>query len=114
MRGVAQSGNVGWGMLAAGEEEIQKFRPKQVRRRRGWAVVERRLLEVSDRLLIRNAHDLLQFLPKDLPDPFDTSELAKALGKPRRFAQKAAYCLRKSGVIAMVGKQGKSLLYSRS
>ena len=101
-------------ILSTREEEIQMFRPKQARRRRGWTVVERRLLEVSDRLLIRNAHDLLQFLPKDLPDPFHTGELAKALGKPRRFAQKAAYCLRKSGAIAMVGKRGNTLVYSRS
>ena len=43
-----------------------------------------------------------------------TAQLASALGRPRQLAQKAAYCLRESGVIHQVGKSGNALRYSRS
>ncbi len=103
-------------IVATHEEEVRRFQGRRGRgrRRRGWVTVERRLLEVVDRMLVRDAGDLLQLLPEQLPDPFDTAQLASALGRPRQLAQKAAYCLRESGVIHQVGKSGNALRYSRS
>lgn len=96
------------------EEEVRRFRGgRHAWRRRGWVVVERRLLEITGRLLLRDASDLLQFLSADLPERFDTAQLATALGRPRSFAQKAAYCLRESGAVYRVGKVGNALVYQR-
>jgi hypothetical protein len=74
---------------------------------------ERRLLSVLERFLFDAPSDLWQLIPPTLPDPFETSHLALALGHPRWFAQKIAYCLRQSGVITAIGKKGNSLVYSR-
>ncbi len=43
--------------------------------------------------------------------PFDTAQLANAMGIQRRFAQKVTYCLRHMQAIEIVGKQGNALLY---
>jgi hypothetical protein len=98
-------------------EEVRRPRRRvgrgRARRRRDWTVVEQRLLGVSERRLVRDTADLLDLLPPDLPDPFGTTELASALGKPRWLAQKAAYCLRESGAVYQVGKKGNALVYSR-
>jgi hypothetical protein len=75
--------------------------------------VERRLLSVLERFPFDAPSDLWQLIPPTLPDPFETSHLALALGHPRWFAQKTAYCLRQSGVITAIGKKGNSLVYSR-
>ena len=103
-------------VVATHEEEVRRFQGRRGRgrRRRGWVTVERRLLDVVDRMLVREARDLLQLLPPDLADPFDTAQLASALGKPRWLAQKAAYCLRESGALQQVGKHGNLLLYARA
>ena len=100
-------------ILATREEEVRRFDGRRGRSRGGWVVVERRLIEIADRRLIREARDLLELLPSDLPDPFQTAELAAALSRPRWLAQKAAYCLRESGAVTQVGKAGNALLYSR-
>ena len=66
-----------------------------------------------ERFLFDAPSDLWQLIPPTLPDPFETSHLALALGHPRWFAQKIAYCLRQSGEITAIGKTGNSLVYSR-
>ncbi len=98
--------------VAIREEELR--RPGRRRRRPGWVVVERRLLEIVDRMRVRSPDDLLSLLPPELPDPFRTSDLASSLGRPRALAQKVAYCLRKCGAIRAIGKDRNGVLYSRS
>lgn len=100
-------------LVATREEELRRFDPRRRRRRGGWVVVERRLLEVVERRLVRSPRDLAALLPADLPEPFRTSDLAEALGRPRDLAQKAAYCLRRCDGIAQVGKDGNALVYAR-
>ena len=82
------------------EEEYRKQTPNRSWRRKGWAVVERRLIEVNDTLLLECPEDLLDLLPTDLPEPFTTADLATQLCRPRRTAQQMAYCLRVSGAIS--------------
>ena len=53
-------------------------------------------------------------MPPALVEPFTTSELAAAIARPRRLAQRMAYCLREMGVIEAVGKQGNAILYARN
>ena len=57
---------------------------------------------------------MAELLPAALVESFTTSDLAAAIGRPRRLAQRMAYCLREMGVIEAVGKQGNAILYTRN
>lgn len=96
------------------EEEVRRRDRRRGRRRGGWVVVERRLVEVVDRLRLSAPDDLAVFLPDELPDPFRTSDLSSTLRRPRYVAQRAAYCMRKCGLIEAVGKERNTILYRRA
>ena len=93
------------------EEEYRRHTPGRSWRRKGWTVVERRLIEVVDTLLLRNTDELAGLLPDDLAETFTTADLAEKLGRPRRTAQQMAYCLRRVGAIVAVGKRGNAVVY---
>ena len=93
------------------EDELRRHEVGRCWRRRGWVVVERRLLRVMDRVLFASSADLRRLLPADLPERFTTSELAEHTGRPRRIAQQLAYCLRAVGVIEPVDRQGRTVVY---
>lgn len=93
------------------EEEYRRHTPGQAWRRRGWTVIERRLIEVVDSLLLENPEDLTELLPHGLPETFTTADLADGLGRSRRAAQQMAYCLRKVEVIVAVGKSNNAVVY---
>jgi hypothetical protein len=101
-------------VLLTQEEEIRRHDPTRAWRRRGWVTQDRRLLQVVDRRLFETPADLADLLPPGLAEPFTTSDLASAMGRPRRLAQRMAYCLREMGTIAQVGKQGNAFLYART
>lgn len=82
-------------------------------RRRGWARVERRLLDVIETVSLRNVADFMALMPATLPDAFLTSDIAEALGRSRRLAQQVAYCLKACGLIEQVGRRGNAIIYSR-
>jgi hypothetical protein len=56
--------------------------------------------------------ELGELLPPTLTEPFTTSDLAAAIARPRRLAQRMAYCLRKMNVIEAAGKEGNTILYT--
>ena len=93
------------------EEEYRSYTPDRAWRRKGWSVVERRLIDVVDTVAINNVDDLAALLPPGLPDTFTTADLAAALGRPRRIAQQMAYCLRRAKAIVEVGKRGNTVEY---
>jgi len=93
------------------ELEIRTYDPSKNRRRGGWRVQQRRLLEVVDGMRLHHMADLYEFLQDELKEPFSTRELAAALGQPLGIAQKMAYCLRHAGVTEITGKRGNALLY---
>ena len=83
-----------------------------VRRRwRDWRVCNRRLLAVIDRVTFAAPADFRRFIPRDLPQPFTSGELAAALDRPLMLAQKITYCLRRMGVIEPLGRRGHAVLY---
>ncbi len=84
------------------------------RRRPGYLVADRRLVEAGPPILLAAPADLWSLLPAPLPDPFTTIDLAAALKSPAYFAQRVAYCLRQSGAARVVGKQGNRLIYRRA
>lgn len=83
-------------------------------RRRGWSVVERRLLEVHQTVRLSSPAELAGLLPADLPESFTTADLGAKLHRPTRAAQQMAYCLRRVDTIAAVGKQGNAVVYQRA
>jgi hypothetical protein len=98
-------------VLLTNEEEYWRYTPGVAWHRKGWAIVERRLIDVMGSMLLNNAEDLIRLLPSGLPDPFTTADLAEKLGRPRRAAQQMAYCLRKAGIFVVVGKRGNNVEY---
>jgi len=99
-------------VLLTVEEELRRQAPGRCWRRRGWTVVERRLIEVVDRVMLRRSEDLSGLLPAGLPERFTTGDLALRLARPRRVGQQVAYCLRRAGLIDAVGTRSRSVEYS--
>jgi hypothetical protein len=99
-------------ILLTQEEEVRRHEPGRVWRRKGWVIVERRLLDVVQRHPIERAVGLQRFLPYGLPTPFTTRDLAAGLQVPRDLAQKMAYCLRKVGALQVEGRRRDGKLYS--
>ncbi len=96
--------------------DVEELRYPGHGRRRRWRaddfqVEDQRLLEVHETHTFRTAADLARLVPDGLPNPFDTSHLAKALGADRWIAQRIAYCFRNMGAVEQAGKKGNSLLY---
>lgn len=94
------------------EEEIQTRGKGGSWRRKGWKIIDRKLLEVVGVARFAGPQDFLGFLPEGLMEPFTTSQLAKAGKYQLDMAQKITYCLRRMGAIAAVGKQGSAILYA--
>jgi hypothetical protein len=99
-------------ILLIQEEELRRYDGRRGWRRRGWVIHERRLLEVVNKRRFASPVDMAELLPASLVQPFTTSHLARAIGKPRRLAQRMTYCLRKMGAIQAVGKEGNAFLYT--
>jgi len=99
-------------VLLTREAEIRREVVGLRRSRRGWLRYDRELLGVLSRLTFADPTDYHVFLPRGLADPFTARDLARALDEPCYLAQKVMYCLRKMGAVAVVGKEGNSILYS--
>lgn len=100
-------------IISIHEEEVRKFDKRRARRRRGWLVVERRLIKVVSNRTFCSSKQLLDELFPRLPRRFTTVDLAQETKGNRSLAQKAAYCLRESNAIQVVAKRGNSLVYER-
>ncbi|MHB1382133.1 MAG: hypothetical protein ACYCXJ_07930, partial [Thermoleophilia bacterium] len=98
-------------VLLINEEETRRHDEKGGWRRRGWATDERRLLEVVESRLFRDAADLRALIPEAIGESFTTADMAEAMGIRRELAQRMAYCLRQAGVVELTGKRGRSNLY---
>lgn len=92
------------------ELELRVHRPRQKRRRAGWATEERSLEGIVEHVRITGGSDLVGLLP-ELPDPWTTADLASAAGIRRRLSQQVAYCLRKAGLVEQVDKVGNAAVY---
>lgn len=95
------------------EEEIWRDDGRGSWRRKRWSIADRRLLEVVEQRTFQTPDDFGALLPDGLPIPFTTSDLAAARHCTLAQAQKMAFCLRQMGILAIVGKRGKALLYQR-
>jgi hypothetical protein len=98
-------------VLLTREEEMRCDDGRGSWRRKGWSIVDRRLIAVDERIRLESAGDLRALLPAGLPQPFTTLDLAEGLGVPRRLAQQMTYCLRAMGAIEAVGRKGRTRFY---
>ena len=96
------------------EEEIRRHEIDGPWRRKGWATLEHRLIDVLETVRLSDLSDLTGLLPPGLPRAFTTADLAERLRRPRRTAQQMAYCLRELDLIEMIDKQGNALVYAVS
>ncbi|MFX0080584.1 MAG: hypothetical protein ACFE94_02425 [Candidatus Hodarchaeota archaeon] len=92
-------------------EEIRKINSVGTWRRKNWNIYDRKLLKVFERKLFCTPIDFLMLKPINLRTPYTNMELAFTLNKPLRLAQKMSYCLRKMGIVKVVGKKGKGFLF---
>jgi len=83
------------------------------RRRRRVSIKERKLLKVNGRILFQTKADYLKILPEGLNDVFTNRELAKLAKISVRTARQITYCLRKSGVVGLAGKNGRELVFQK-
>lgn len=95
--------------------QIEEIRyPGHGRRRRkragDFVVHDRHILKLEEACFFRTVHDLHKLLPRELPEVFDTKQLAAGLKISRAKAQQIAYVMRKTGAAVEVGKQGNSIL----
>lgn len=97
-------------VLMIREEEVRRYAGRRSWRRRGWVVEERRLLEVVERRVFEQPADWRAFLPKR-SGTFTAPDLEEAMNVTRRLAQRMVYCLRKAGVVQLIGKRGRANLY---
>ncbi|MEX1223026.1 MAG: hypothetical protein WEA31_00635 [Pirellulales bacterium] len=98
---------------------IEEWRyPGHGRRRRhrenDFQIDDQKLVAVHETHPFRTAGDLLRLLPCKLPTEFHSGDLAEAMGIDRWVAQRIAYCLRQTGAVRQVGKQGNAVLYRRA
>ena len=94
-------------VLMIREEEVRRH---DRRRRKGWVLEGRRLLEVLDQHLFTKSEHWLAFVPTGLSS-FTTVELATGIDVNRDLAQKLAYCLRHGRMIELIGRRGRANLY---
>jgi len=81
------------------------------RRSTDYLVEDQKLVALRGVLRFHSAGDLMQIIPDELPSPFHTGHLAESLNIQRWVAQRIAYCLRETGAVEQVGKQGNAWLY---
>lgn len=101
-------------VLFIDEEEVRCADGRGSWRRKGVSVKERKLLRVNGRVLFQEKADYLKLLPDSLGRVFTNSELAKSANIPMRTARQITYCLRKSGIIRIVEKKGKALVFQKA
>jgi len=101
-------------VLFVDAEEVWRDDGQGSWRRKGWSIADQRLLAVNGQRSFDEPADLLALLPDSLPSPFTNRQLAEASVITLNLAGKMTYCLRKMGVLQVVGKRGNALLLARA
>ena len=101
-------------VLLIDEEEIRIYDGRGSWRRRGASIKDRKLVGVNTRILFENSIDFLKLLPKELHETFTNKELASSKKVSVRTAQQITYCFRRSGMIRVIEKRGKELVFQKT
>jgi hypothetical protein len=81
-------------------------------RRKGWSIHDSRLVEVVSNVTFSAPSDFDTLLPSTLPTVFTSLDLAKASRLRLNDSRRMLYCLRHMGTVQVVGKRGRTILYS--
>ena len=101
-------------LLLTQQDELRVYQHGKAFRRHGWVVAGRRLVSVEQCIRITSPDDAARLLPPNLPELFDTAQLAEAAAIERRLAQQMTYCLRALGVLQATGKRGNAIVHRRT
>lgn len=95
------------------EQTRVPFRGRRRRWQSDYRVVDVMLEEVLGQTEFRVPRDLLSVIPfPDRPASFNTADLASWIDRPRWFAQKVAYVLRKIGAVDARGRSRHGIIYT--
>ena len=78
-------------------------------RRKGWSILDRRLVKVMGRMLFKHPLDYKALIPMGLNEPFTSYDLAKELGLRKSLASKMVYCFKMMDIIKLTGKRGVTI-----
>ena len=98
-------------VLMIKEEELRCIDGKGSWRRKGISIIDRNLVNVTDKIVFKEKKDFLIFLPHNLPVEFTNKDLASALSISVIRSRRATYCLKKMDLIREIGKRGRELLF---
>jgi hypothetical protein len=93
------------------EEEILQNDGRGSWRRKGWSIVDRRLLEVVQAVALYEEKDFCRFISPECPPPFTSRELAQALQLPAYLGYKIVYCLSAMRLLERAGQRGRARLF---
>lgn len=82
--------------------------------KRGSARAQLRPLALVRQLQAAAPAGYAAFLPEGLPDPFTAAQLIRAARRSERLCRRAIATLERCGGLVRVGKQGRSILFSRA
>jgi len=80
-------------------------------RRKGWSILDRRLIRVVKHTNFSELSEFSALLPENLPAQFTVRQLAAFSRQRIRLAQKIVYSYCQMGILERSGKQGRSWLY---
>ncbi len=83
-------------------------------RRKGVSIIGHELVEILETHRFERPADFIRLLPKGLPKRFTVADISEAADVNYSSAGRAAYGLRRLGVIKQVAKQGNAYVYQRS
>jgi len=92
-------------------EETRQRNGKGNWKRNGWSIRDKKLLKVIGWRTFDNPNDFLTQLPWDIDVPFSNYDLANKLKQALTLTRRMTYCLRKMGVLHVVGKKRNALLF---
>lgn len=107
-----QRDNLHLQVLMIQEEEVRRFDGQGSWRHPEWTRYDRRLVEVVEKCDFNSPADFTRFIPDDLVRPFTNRELSEAAGLRLALTGKLTYCLRKMGLVEVVGKRGNAQLHA--
>ena len=100
-------------LISVSIEEIRAADGKGSWRRKGVSITDRKLLSAGEVLTFTSPHHYLSFLPSSLSAEFTNRDISQNSSLTLSQAAKLSYFLRKISVIKTVGKEGRSLLFTR-
>ena len=111
IRDMVMHPNLTFEILMTREEAIRRQDPKR-KKWKGWHVHDRRLVEVTERIVLGSYRDFKNLLPEELGIPFTNKDLAKLLECTYQQAVTITYTMKRMGIIREVGKRGNTILYA--